>query len=146
MPPALRGGSNPGWDARASSSRRADLGAKGVELGGIRERTFGASGIEHRREAGLSTLCGVAKYDRVMEQTGFGQPPSGRRTSKNDITQLLSLADSDDPLERRVAIKNLCTCHVQADDDRAWAALLRAFDDGDVKVRREALHALTDST
>jgi HEAT repeat protein len=80
-----------------------------------------------------------------MEQTGFGQPRSGSRTGEDDIEPLLTLAGSDDPLKRRVAIKNLCTCHVQADDDRAWAALLRAFDDGDIRVRREALHALTDS-
>src|SRR5258705_12850703 len=81
-----------------------------------------------------------------MEQRGFGRTPGGEGTGEDDMEPLLALAGSDGPLERRVAIKNLCTCHVQADDDRAWAALLRAFDDGDVRVRREALHALTDST
>jgi hypothetical protein len=88
----------------------------------------------------------VAKYDRVTDRTGFGAPPSGARTGQGDITSLVALAGSDDPIERRVAVKNLCTCHVQADDDRAWAALLDAFDDEDLRVRREALHAITDST
>lgn len=88
----------------------------------------------------------MSKYDRVQSRTGYGPPARGSRTGEDDIAPLLALAASEDPVERRVAVKNLCTCHLKADDDRAWSALRAAFDDDDVRVRREALHALTDST
>ena len=62
------------------------------------------------------------------------------------VESLLDLATSAEPLDRREALLGLCTCHVKADDERIWPELLRLFDDDDVRVRRAALHALTDST
>lgn len=88
----------------------------------------------------------MARYSRVKRDHGFGPPSGGSRLSEQDIDPLLRLTESSDPIERQVALKNLCTCHVQADDDRVWAALLRMFNDEHPRVRREALHALTDST
>lgn len=78
---------------------------------------------------------------------GFARPAPGTRTSADDIDELLSLAGSDDPATRQLAVANLCTCHVRADDDRVWARLLDLFRaDPDPKVRGGALHAITDST
>lgn len=64
----------------------------------------------------------------------------------DDIERLLALCDADDALGRQVAARNLCTCHVRSDDDRIWPQLLRLFEDDDARVRKTALHALTDST
>jgi hypothetical protein len=62
------------------------------------------------------------------------------------VEELLLLARSDAPADRRVAVRELCTCHLRADDDRIWPVFLALFDDEDVKVRRAVLHSLTDST
>ena len=45
---------------------------------------------------------------------------------------------------RQLACKNLCTCHVRADDGRVWARLLELVEDPDPRVRRDVIHALTD--
>lgn len=88
----------------------------------------------------------MGRYGAAEERTGFGIPPDGSRHSDADIEHLLALADSPVVIERQLAAKNLCTCHVQADDARVAAKLLELFNDPDVRVRSDVLHALTDST
>jgi hypothetical protein len=89
----------------------------------------------------------MGRFARVVQEHGFGSPPEGSRTHEDDVVTLLALARHDDAVTRQVAVRNLCTCHVRADDDRVWPALLERFEeDSDPRVRREALHTLTDST
>lgn len=71
---------------------------------------------------------------------------SGQRTPIEDRSRLIDACASHSAGERQVALRNLCTCHVQADDDTVWETLLRMLDDDSVKVRTEAVHAVTDST
>ena len=88
----------------------------------------------------------MGRYGAAGERTGFGIPPEGSRQSDTDIERLLALADSPEVIERQLAAKNLCTCHVQADDARVAAKLFELFNDPEVRVRSDVLHALTDST
>jgi hypothetical protein len=73
-------------------------------------------------------------------------PVTGARTPKAARSQLIEACAEDDASTRQHALRNLCTCHVQADDDDVWATLVRMLDDPVVRVRAEALHAVTDST
>lgn len=86
--------------------------------------------------------------DRLSEADGaFSRPAQATRTSIDDIEELVALTGSAEPTARRIAVANLCTCHVQADDDRVWARLLELFEtDDDPRVRGGVLHAITDST
>jgi hypothetical protein len=59
---------------------------------------------------------------------------------------LIDACAAGNDTERQHALRNLCTCHVQADDDAVWSTLVRMLDDPVVRVRAEALHAVTDST
>jgi len=73
-------------------------------------------------------------------------PLTGARTPKSDRSRFIADCTADDERARQFALRNLCTCHVQADDDEVWATLVRMLDDPVVRVRAEALHAVTDST
>lgn len=59
---------------------------------------------------------------------------------------LLGLARSEDAGQRQLAVRSLCTCHVKADNPAIGEALIPMLSDPDPRVRREVLHALTDST
>jgi HEAT repeats len=73
--------------------------------------------------------------------------PAGEgRTAKDAIDGLLELSRSEESRVRRLACKNLCTCHVRADDERVWTRLLELAGDPDPQVRGDVIHALTDST
>jgi hypothetical protein len=73
-------------------------------------------------------------------------PVTGARTSAADKSRLLDTCRVGDDKERQVALRGLCTCHVQADDAEVWDTLFAMLDDPVVRVRAEALHAVTDST
>ena len=66
------------------------------------------------------------------------------RVSRAQISELLELARSDDPTERREAAQWLCPCHVRQRIETVWEALYRLLEDEDVKVRRQAWHTLED--
>jgi HEAT repeat protein len=88
----------------------------------------------------------VGKFDRIAEEAGIGLPADDRRTAKDDLDALLELSRSEQPRARQLACRNLCTCHVRADDERVWARLLELVEDPDPLVRGDVLHAITDST
>jgi hypothetical protein len=92
------------------------------------------------------TIAVVARFTRASERTGYPLPAAGSRLDEQDVQELLDLCESDDVVTRQIAAKNLCTCHVLADDERIWSRLLLLMEDPDARVRRDALHALTDST
>jgi hypothetical protein len=88
----------------------------------------------------------VGKWKRVAEQVGVGHPVSDGRTTQEAIAQLLELSRSDESRTRQLACKNMCTCHVRADDNRVFTRLLELVGDPDPGVRGDVIHALTDST
>ena len=73
-------------------------------------------------------------------------PVTGARTSAADKSRFLETCRVGNDKERQVALRGLCTCHVQADDGEVWDTLIAMLDDPVVRVRAEALHAVTDST
>ncbi len=88
----------------------------------------------------------VGRWNTVAEKVGVGLPPCDGRISEDDLDGILELSRSKESRLRRLACKNLCTCHVRADDDRVWTRLLELAEDPDPLVRGDVIHAMTDST
>jgi hypothetical protein len=88
----------------------------------------------------------VGRWSKIAEKAGVGVPAGEGRTAKDDLDGLLELSRSQDSRARQLACRNLCTCHVRADDDRVWTRLLDLVADPDPGVRGDVLHAITDST
>jgi len=86
------------------------------------------------------------RFRRIAAEVGVCLPAEDRRTATDDLDRLLELSRSVQSRARQLACKNLCTCHVRADDDRVWARLLELVEDPDPLVRGDVIHALTDST
>jgi HEAT repeats len=75
-----------------------------------------------------------------------GLPAGEGRTARDAIGGWLELSRSQQSRVRQLACRNLCTCHVRADDDRVWMRLLELAGDPDPRVRGDVIHAITDST
>jgi hypothetical protein len=88
----------------------------------------------------------VGRWRKIAEKAGAGLPAAEGRTAKDAIDGLLELSRSEDSQVRQLACRNLCTCHVRADDGRVWARLLELVADVDPGVRGDVIHAITDST
>ena len=88
----------------------------------------------------------LGRFSRIAGKVGVGLPVGDRRTAGDALDGLLELSGSEESRARQLACKNLCTCHVRADDDRVWTRLLELVEDPDPLVRRDVIHALTDST
>jgi len=88
----------------------------------------------------------VGKFNRIGEKAGVGLPSDDRRTAKDALDDLLKLSRSEETRARQLACRNLCTCHVRADDERVWIRLLELVEDPDPLVRGDVIHAITDST
>jgi len=88
----------------------------------------------------------VGRWSKIAEKSGVGLPAGEGRTGKEAIDGLLELSRSEESRVRQLACRNLCTCHVRADDDRVWTRLLEMAADPDPRVRGDVIHAITDST
>jgi HEAT repeats len=88
----------------------------------------------------------VGRWSKIAEETGVCLPADERRTARDAIDGLLELSRSQESKARQLACRNLCTCHVRADDDRVWMRLLELVGDPDARVRGDVIHAITDST
>jgi hypothetical protein len=88
----------------------------------------------------------VGRWRKIAEQVGVGLPVGEGRIPKDAIDGLLELSRSEESRVRQLACRNLCTCQVQADDDRVWTRLLELIGDPDPLVRGDVIHAITDST
>ena len=55
----------------------------------------------------------MGKYDSVARRTGWGMPRADFCPGEHDLEQLLVLTRDRDPMVRRIAVKNLCPCHVR---------------------------------
>ncbi|MGH3393351.1 MAG: HEAT repeat domain-containing protein [Streptosporangiaceae bacterium] len=88
----------------------------------------------------------AGKFKKIAEMAGVSLPAGEGRTARDAIDGLLELSRSEESRARQLACRNLCTCHVRADDDRVWTRLLELVQDPDPLVRGDVLHAITDST
>jgi hypothetical protein len=88
----------------------------------------------------------VGRFTKIAAEVGVGLPAEGQRTPGDALDRLLELSRSPDSRARQLACRNLCTCHVRADDDRVWTRLLELTADPDPLVRGDVIHAITDST
>ncbi len=93
-----------------------------------------------------ATVYVVGRWSKIAEQAGVSLPAGESRTAKDAIDGLLVLSRSEQSRARQLACRNLCTCHVRADDDRVWTRLLELAGDPDPRVRGDVIHAITDST
>src|SRR6478736_1605774 len=66
------------------------------------------------------------------------------RLAPAEIPLLLELSRSGDPMDRIVAARSLCPCHVRRRLEPVWEALYRMLEDEDIRVRRAAWHTLED--
>ena len=66
------------------------------------------------------------------------------RLRGDDVNYYLSLAYSEKPDDRALAMENLCPCHVRKRIDAVWVALYKGMLDEDIRVRRAAWHTLDD--
>lgn len=88
----------------------------------------------------------MGRLDAAARRLNVDRPATKARTAPSDRARLIDACGSADENDRQLALRNLCTCHVQADDDDVRATLLRMLDDPSLRVRAEAVHAITDST
>ena len=88
----------------------------------------------------------MGRWSKIAEKAGVALPGGVGRTAKDAIDGLLELSRSQESGARQLACRNLCTCHVRADDDRVWTRLLELVGDPDPRVRGDVIHAITDST
>jgi hypothetical protein len=88
----------------------------------------------------------MGKYQHVTARTGWGVPRVGFCPSDAQLDELLLLSRDRDPNVRRVAVKNLCPCHVQRNVPDIWQRLIELSADRDPGVRLDVLHNLTDGS
>lgn len=85
----------------------------------------------------------VGKWNKIAVKVGVGLPAGDGRAAEDVLEGLLELSWSKESRARQLACKNLCTCHVRADNDRVWTRLLELVDDPDPLVRGDVIHALS---
>ena len=73
----------------------------------------------------------MGRFSKIAGKVGVGLPTDDRRTAGDALDGLLELSRSEESRARQLACKNLCTCHVRADDGRVWARLLELVKDPD---------------
>jgi hypothetical protein len=88
----------------------------------------------------------MGRYANVTRRTGWGVPRAGFCPTDQQVNELLSLTRDPDPDVRRVAVKNLCPCHVQRHVGEIGVRLLHLARDPNPGVRMDVLHNLTDGT
>lgn len=89
----------------------------------------------------------MGKYDGVRERTGWGVPGvDDTSRSEAEVEELIAWSHDPDSRTRKIAVINLCPCHVRANIPAAWDRVLEMTHDPDPVVRRAVVHMLTDGS
>jgi HEAT repeat protein len=88
----------------------------------------------------------MGQYAQITAHTGWHVPTDGSHTPAEAIDQLIEMTAHRDWKVRRIAVKNLCPCHVQRQRDDVWQRLIELAADPDPGVRIDVLHNLTDGS
>jgi hypothetical protein len=81
-----------------------------------------------------------------MSKTPPAMPPTRSRVLPEEIDAWLQLTCHEDPGVRSKALRSLCPCHVQAQDDRIWQRIFELATDQSKQVRATVFHALGDGS
>lgn len=89
----------------------------------------------------------MGKYDSVRERTGWGVPgPGDTSRTADEIDELIGLTRDEDVRVRKVAVTDLCPCHVRADFPHAWDRIIEMSGDPSPLIRRAVVHMLADGS
>ncbi len=89
----------------------------------------------------------MGKYEHVVARTGWGVPGrSDTARTAEQVSELIDLSRDPDPKAQRIAVANLCSCHVRADFPQVWDRVFEMVDDPDPLVRRSVVHMLADGS
>jgi hypothetical protein len=89
----------------------------------------------------------MGKYDRVRAATGWGIPGADETSrSQDEVCELIDLTRDGDPKVRKIALVNLCPCHVRHNFPEAWDRILEMTDDPEPIVRSAVVHMLADGS
>eukprot|EP00347_Sterkiella_histriomuscorum_P013553 403364274 len=69
-----------------------------------------------------------------------------RVQNTEDMSELLQLSRSEDPVVRVKAAQQMCPCRVQNDLEEFWTRLFELAQDDDEKVRYQVLHNMCDGS
>jgi hypothetical protein len=86
----------------------------------------------------MRKIKGMNKHQKAVYRVGE------RRTSTEEIAEMLVLSTSPDVEERLIAAEYMCPCHVRKRIPAVWEAIFRMLEDDDKRVRQQAWHTLED--
>ena len=66
--------------------------------------------------------------------------------ASDDVVAILKQSYSDNPVERKAALKSMCPCKVKREIDPFWMRIVEMTKDENASVRYQVLHSLCDGS
>eukprot|EP01117_Protostelium_nocturnum_P019928 TRINITY_DN8763_c0_g1_i1.p1 TRINITY_DN8763_c0_g1~~TRINITY_DN8763_c0_g1_i1.p1 ORF type:complete len:237 (+),score=92.32 TRINITY_DN8763_c0_g1_i1:93-803(+) len=104
-----------------------------------------ASGVSN---AQLNFQNSIWDSKKKIETEMFAVAPANLIEKKSTITveEFMEKTFAEDPMDRRMALRELCPCHVKHDVKEFWERIISMTQDPDPKVRYQVLHNLCDGS